>query len=559
MKKPVFAGLLLCLLCLLTFGEAEAADKHKDLFNNVLTAYQDAASDWAEKITSAASWLFWSLVTISMVWTFGMMALRKADLAEFFAELVRFTIFTGFFWWLLDNAPDIATAIYDSLKKLAGQAGDIAGELKPSGIVDNGFAVFFKAVGNISAWSPIDSFFGVGMSIGVLIISALIAVNMLLLLISGWVLAYAGIFFLGFGGARWTSDIAINYYKTVLGIAAQLMIMVLLVGIGRSIIDGQYNNTDIKSVYQLGILLISTLVLFILVNRVPPLVAGIITGASVGSQGIGQFGAGAAMGAAMAAASTAGAAISAGASNVAGGVQAVMAAVSQASQNVDSGNDIMSSLGGASGGASESSDGGGGGSESSGDGAGDSPFAEAAGYGGSGSPSSDSAESSGGAGNNESSGGGGGNSESSGGGDSPSSGSAESSGGAGNDESAGGGGDSSESSGGGDKSSGNDSRASESSFLGAAARAGRVAADAGVMLSKGVVDVARQGLSNMQEGAKDQVAQSTMGKIAESIKRGAGKSAGGETLSAAAKAEVAAFVSRPPARGRGLKRGAGMN
>ena len=531
MKKPVFAALLLCLVCLLTFGEAEAADKHEDVFNNVLTAYQNAASEWAEKITTAASWLFWSLVTISMVWTFGMMALRKADLGEFFAELVRFTIFTGFFWWLLDNAPDIATVIYDSLQTLAGQAGNMVGEVRPSGIVDNGFKIFFESLGNVSGWSPIDSFFGVAMSIGVLVISALIAVNMLLLLISGWVLAYAGIFFLGFGGSRWTSDIAINYYKTVLGIAAQLMIMILLVGIGRSIIQTQYTGTDITSVYELGVLVISTLVLFILVNKVPPLVAGIITGASVGGQGVGQFGAGAAMGAAMAAASTAGAAISAGASNMAGGAQAVMAAVSQASQNVASG-----------GGNNESSDGGGS-SESSGDGTGNSSFAEAAGYGGGGSPSSDSAESSGGGGNNESSGEGGGSSESSGGGDSPSSGNAESSGGGGNNESAGDGG-SSESSGDSDKSGGNDSRASESSFLGAAARAGRVAADAGVILSKGAVDVARQGLSNMQAGAQDRVAQSTMGKIAESIRGSAGKTTGGETLSAAAKAEVAAFVER---------------
>ena len=32
-----------------------------------------------------------------------------------------------------------------------------------------------------------------------------------------WILAYAGIFFLGFGGSRSTSEMAINYYKTVRG------------------------------------------------------------------------------------------------------------------------------------------------------------------------------------------------------------------------------------------------------------------------------------------------------------------------------------------------------
>jgi type IV secretion system protein TrbL len=39
-----------------------------------------------------------------MVWTFGMMLLRKADIGDFFAEFTRFIIFTGFYFWLLTNA-----------------------------------------------------------------------------------------------------------------------------------------------------------------------------------------------------------------------------------------------------------------------------------------------------------------------------------------------------------------------------------------------------------------------------------------------------------------------
>jgi type IV secretion system protein VirB6/type IV secretion system protein TrbL len=89
------------------------------LFDDVLNRYNAAASGWAGVITNAASWLFWLL---SMVWTFGMMALRKADIGEFFAELVRFTIFTGFFWWLLTNGPNFASTIYASLRQLAGNA-----------------------------------------------------------------------------------------------------------------------------------------------------------------------------------------------------------------------------------------------------------------------------------------------------------------------------------------------------------------------------------------------------------------------------------------------------
>ena len=69
---------------------------------------------------------------------------------------------------------------------------------------------------------------------------AVVAANVLLALVNAWVLAYAGIFVLGFGGARWTSDIAINYFRSVAGIALKLMTITLLVGIAMSIIDGYH-------------------------------------------------------------------------------------------------------------------------------------------------------------------------------------------------------------------------------------------------------------------------------------------------------------------------------
>ena len=71
-----------------------------------------------------------------------------------------------------------------------------------------------------SAWSPIDSFVGVFLSAGISILLAVIAVNMLLLLVSAWLLAYAGFSSSGsvvrVGLPTWRS----NYYKTVLGVAA---------------------------------------------------------------------------------------------------------------------------------------------------------------------------------------------------------------------------------------------------------------------------------------------------------------------------------------------------
>ena len=93
-KVALCAALLLCLALLSCSARAEI--DNTGVLDNVLSRYSAIAATWAATITTHATRLFWTLATISMVWTFGMMALRKSDIGEFFAEFVRYTIFTGF-------------------------------------------------------------------------------------------------------------------------------------------------------------------------------------------------------------------------------------------------------------------------------------------------------------------------------------------------------------------------------------------------------------------------------------------------------------------------------
>ncbi|EBX9589646.1 P-type conjugative transfer protein TrbL [Salmonella enterica subsp. enterica serovar Muenchen] len=555
--------------------DAHAAIDNAGVFDSVLSRYQAAASGWASTITNAATWLFWTLVVISMVWTFGMMALRKADIGEFFAEFVRFTIFTGFFWWALTNGPNFASSIYASLRQLAGNATGLGNALSPSGIVDVGFEIFDKVMDQSSVWSPVDSMAGILMAVAILVILALVGVNMLLLLASGWVLAYGGVFFLGFGGSRWTSDMAINYYKTVLGVAAQLFAMVLLVGIGKTFLDDYYSRMSSGvSLKEMGVLLIVVIILLALVNKIPPLVAGIITGASVGGAGIGNFGAGAALGAAgmaAAAAATGGAALAAGASSAAGGASALMAAFSQARDNVSAGTDIMSAFsGGSSGGDGGSGDAG----------TGSTPFAQAAGFGGdsggSGSSGGDQGGSSGSKGGDKAS------SSSSKGGDQASSSNSKGGDQASSSSSKGGDQASSSSSKGGDKGGKTDPKSGDAggqtgapgstgpgllaSAASALGTAGRIAADTGANLAKGTADVAKAKAASLRDAAADRIADTTGGKIAAAIKgQGSGgadqidspaqptPTFGGDNLAAGSRdadpeSEVAAFANRDQGR-----------
>ncbi|MCH1879085.1 P-type conjugative transfer protein TrbL [Alcaligenes ammonioxydans] len=378
MKAPNKAALLGFFLMLYSAG-AMAQLTNQGMLDQVVIEFSTRATGWQIVVMNAATWLFWTLGTISLAWTAGMMILRKADIGEFFAEFIRFILFFGFFLWLLRNGPIFASSIIQSLQRIGEQASGVS-SVTPSSIVDVGFMIWKQAVTNLSAWSPIDSFVGAALSAGIMVLLAVIAINMLLLLVSAWMLMYGGIFFLGFGGSRWTSDMAINYYKTVLGVAVQLFTMVLLIGIGNDLLTSFYAKMSKGTLNfeELGVMLIFCLALLLLINRIPPLLAGIITGSSVGSAGgIGNFGAGTVIGAAMgaaglaaSAAGMAGAAAMGGAANVAGGASAIKAAFQSAQASMDGSSDMSSSIDSADGALSDGAS----------DSAGTSPFAQAAGF-----------------------------------------------------------------------------------------------------------------------------------------------------------------------------------
>ena len=526
---------------------ASAQLTNQGMLDQVVTEFATRATSWQTVVMNAAMFLFWTLGTISLVFTFGFMALRKADIGEFFAEFIRFILFFGFFLWLLRNGPAFANSIIQSLARIGEQASGVA-SVTPSGIVDIGFMILKQAFRNSSIWSPVDSFIGVALSVGILILLAVVAVNMLLLLVSGWLLMYAGILFLGFGGSRWTSDMAINYYKTVLGVAVQIMTMVLLVGIGNDLLSSFYArmNTGTLNFEELGVMLVFCVALLMLVNRVPPLVAGVISGTGVGNAGgIGNFGAGAAIGAAMGAASmaagaasVAGAAVMGGATSAAGGMSAIKAAFEKAGSSAGGESGGMPMLGGGSDSGSDAGSfaqaAGFGGGSSSGAGT-TTPLAQAAGFG----SSSGSGASGSGGGNGQQSGKSGGGSSSKG-----------------SDEA----GSKKAQQGGQQAAPGSTGPGLLASAASALGTAGRVTADAGANLMQGVGEVAKAKAASIRDAAAERIADTTGGKIAAAIRAsaesdqasaaeavptfGGNNLAGADSAAADPDDEVAAFANR---------------
>lgn len=191
--------------------------------------FHSASSGWSSVFLDAAKRLFWILVPIGMVWRFGLQAVKGGGATEVLAEFVRFTVFIGFFFWLCLHGVNMGESIINSMKQLAGSASGKTG-LNPSDIMDVGFSTFSTMLTafNALSWKQVPE--GIIMLLSGLVfvlICALVAINMLMALVSAWILMYAGVFILGFGGAAWTSEMAISYFRAVFGAGLRIMGMIL--------------------------------------------------------------------------------------------------------------------------------------------------------------------------------------------------------------------------------------------------------------------------------------------------------------------------------------------
>ena len=265
----------------------EAAQK----FSQIEQQFRDIGKTWTEVLVRNATWLFFTLGAISLTWTGVQMVFRKGDIADFFAETVRFILFFGFFLWLLQNGIDIGTAIIQSFVQLGEQAGHTG-----SGFIDiiiTAFKLWWNTVKSIQALSATEmlaAFFILAITV---VFITLIGIYLLLLQISAWLYLYAGIFVLGFGGSRWTSDMAIAYFKQLLNIGLQLMTMILLISVAQQTFGKVVGEPHDLQLFNFVVILLVALTLFILSNKVPQMVGSLAGGS--GNHGVGTFGGGAVM------------------------------------------------------------------------------------------------------------------------------------------------------------------------------------------------------------------------------------------------------------------------
>lgn len=293
-----------------------AADvQQNNSLDTIIAAFKTQTLTWEPVIYNLTLSLFWGLVIISFTWTFIQMVLKDGvGLVDVVAELTRRVLLIGFSIWMMQNAPDLARILIKSFTHIGKQISGGAVDFSPSNVFELGLKIIAIVWKSISVWSPVQSVMYGICSLIILICFAIMAMDMTIVIVSGFIMVSGGIVAMGFLGSDWTRDNAINYFTAVLGVAFKMFIMQLIFVIGYGFVEtwgAAISSTSANTDY---ITLVGVTIVFAgLMREIPQIASSLASGrftmAGGGIQAAGKTIGSAAAGAAL----LGGAAVAAGA------------------------------------------------------------------------------------------------------------------------------------------------------------------------------------------------------------------------------------------------------
>ncbi|KIZ48466.1 conjugal transfer protein TrbL [Pseudomonas oryzihabitans] len=380
-EQRIVSTLSVVLVLLATFlvsSDALAANLHdpSGSFTGLLDLVKNSSAQWDERLYRYAMRLFWSLALIQFMWTFIPLVFRQADFAEIVGELVRFILVICFFWALLLFSTDWAEAVVNSFRQAGAVAAGLGDKAIRPGDIFGSAIELANTISDVDTINPITAMTVSLAGCLVLICFAFIAAFMGVTIVESYVVINASVIFMGFGATQWTREYALAIVRYCVAVGAKLFVLTLIVGL---IVDSAkqwqaaYQSDDASMWTMVGLAFVCAY----FAKTIPELVAGMISGTSMGGgsslggmAAAGAAGAAAAiatiatagaaapaaagiMGAASSAGGAAGAAGGAATGGLAGAINSSFAGASSAGSGAASmGSAASSSVGASTGGAS---------------------------------------------------------------------------------------------------------------------------------------------------------------------------------------------------------------
>ena len=270
------------VIALILLASVPALAQQGSVLTTLENQVSTAAKGWETTVMNAARSLFWILagieVGIAAVW----LALQAASLDAWFAELVRRIMFIGLFAFILDRGPAFAKAIVDSLFQIGANGGSAS----PANIFDAGIRVASKMSEQAKFGLFEDNALAIAAVFAMVIVViafSLVAAIFVAVMVEMYVGLLAGMIMLGLGGSSFTKDFAVRYLIYAFSVGMKLMALVMIARIGSDVLLGLAEAPTATSDQFITTLAIAgiSVVVFIIAMYVPPIVQGVVQGASI--------------------------------------------------------------------------------------------------------------------------------------------------------------------------------------------------------------------------------------------------------------------------------------
>lgn len=257
-----------------------------DVMNQIINVYKQAAAPMAQRLEQLAEDLFFVLAAIEVAWSASRLVLGRGDIADWVVELIQQGVSVGFLYYLMTHFVSLANDVVNGLRDAAsiaatGSAAN-AGNIFASGM-QIGTDVINSLIYKLSA-IPTDLAMII-CAIIIIFMFATIAADILFVVIESKIAVVIGMLFMGLGPSRWTSGYMMKMVNYVISVATKLFVMLIIVGIGQTVIDSFAKNA-LHATLASDLSLVGAAVVFVaLVKKIPDLIQSVISGAAVGRGG----------------------------------------------------------------------------------------------------------------------------------------------------------------------------------------------------------------------------------------------------------------------------------
>ncbi|ECQ5445847.1 TPA: P-type conjugative transfer protein TrbL [Campylobacter coli] len=292
---------LVLFLCFLIPNLAFGAESPE----GALTLIKNGLLSWTPLIKTACLWVFWTLVAIDLVWTFGLKALSGFEFGEFLTTLIKKIIYIGIFLFLF-NTDQWLQIIFNSFSQLATNVNNGI-DVKPNNIISTAIDVVITILQSASIFSPVQSFFIAISGIIILISFLLMAIDLLIVYLKFFLMNVIVFFALALGGLNHFKQIGLNPIMTAIKVGVELFMIQGLMGICFTMIGAIANEINQNiTIENILIALVTPVIFCIITKMIPGIIEAVFNGsigesagASAGFRAVATMAAGAATGAAV--------------------------------------------------------------------------------------------------------------------------------------------------------------------------------------------------------------------------------------------------------------------